>query len=385
MIGLRPLTRPFGAPSPGKRGIVLGLLLAAATASAAEPSWTASHLTVSGSAALDYRFISGDNPPNNPSSLGINGLGLEAAVKAVAEVGHGVSFSAKVCGGCHGLEIDQAYGEALIHPKFNLRAGRINVPFGELNVRHDPVNFTTPSKPLPYAMGDMLFYGPTQYNLGVVPAPFVDNGVEVFGRFSFGATQLDYSVYAVEGLAGTNEIDWVQTRRLLDNNRTPAGGARLVLTGDDWAIGGSFTGGYYDNADKLGYLMGGIDLYLRRGPVTLRGEALARRTDIDPKVPGYPFQVIDPYVVKAGYYAQLDVQLHPRLIGVLRSDGLLRFGPPLPGSLLQPEANALRQTASVMVRINESFAFKAGYELWMFSGAPYTVRHVGRASLVVGI
>ena len=38
-----------------------------------------------------------------------------------------------------------------------------------------------PSKPLPYAMGDMLFYRPSELNLGVLPTPYVDNGVEVFG------------------------------------------------------------------------------------------------------------------------------------------------------------------------------------------------------------
>ncbi len=361
-------------------------MLVATASPGAEPTWAQDHLIVSGSAALDYRYTSGDHPPQNPSSLGIDGLGLEATVKAVVDVGHGVSFSAKACGGCHGVELDQAYGEALLHSGFNLRAGRLNVPFGEFNVRHDPVNFTTPSKPMPYAMGDMLFYGPTQFNLGVVPTPFVDNGAEVFGRVGLGATtQLDYSLYVVEGLAGENEIDFVQTRRLLDNNRTPAGGARLVLTGDDWSVGASFTGGTYDAADKLGYLMAGLDAYLRLGRFTLRAEALGRRTDVDPAAPGYPYALIDHFVVKAGWYAQLDVQLHPKLVGVLRSDGVFRFGPPLPGSDLSPRAGALRETIALMFRLNENFALKADYELWTFDGAPYSTRHVARASLVVGI
>ncbi|MFT3842094.1 MAG: hypothetical protein QM723_34200 [Myxococcaceae bacterium] len=366
------------------RVVSLVAVVLGAAAWGADPGWS-SHLIVSGSAAVDYRYISGDNPPSNPSSLGINGLGLEAAVKAVVDVGHGVSFSAKVCGGCHGIEVDQAYGEALIHPRFNLRAGRINVPFGEFNVRHDPVNFTTPSKPLPYAMGDLLYYGPSQFNLGVVPAPFIDNGAEVFGRFGLGKVSLDYSLYVVEGLAGTNEIDFVQSRRYLDNNRTPAGGARLILSGDDWSLGASFTGGTYDAADKRAYLMAGLDLYARLGRVVFRAEALGRRTDIDPTLAGYPFQVIDPFVVKAGYYAQLDLTLHPNWILVARTDGLFRFGPPLPGSPLSPTAFVLRQTLALMARINENFAVKADYELWTFDGTPYPTTHVGRASLVVGI
>ena len=109
-------------------------------------------LTFSGSAAVDYRFISGPRPPTNPSSLGITALNLEVAAKVVAEVGHGVSFTVKACGGCHGIELDQAYGELRVRDEVNLRVGRINVPFGEFNVRHDPANFSTPSKPLMYAM-----------------------------------------------------------------------------------------------------------------------------------------------------------------------------------------------------------------------------------------
>jgi hypothetical protein len=113
----------------------------------------------SGSAAVDYRLVSGNTALQNPSPLGINGLTFEVAQKIVAEVGHGVSFSIKACGGCHGIEIDQGYGELRLKPFFNVRAGRLNVAFGEFSMRHDPANFSTPSKPLPYAMGDMLQYG----------------------------------------------------------------------------------------------------------------------------------------------------------------------------------------------------------------------------------
>ena len=189
----------------------------------------------------------------------------------------------------------------------------------------------------------------------------------------------------MEGLAGTNEIDFAQTRRLLDNNKTPAGGARLILTGDDWALGGSFTGGTYDRDDKLTYLMAGVDFYLRVWRLTFRAEALGRRTAIDNTVTGYPYTVIDPIVLKLGWYGQVDIAIHSRVTAVLRSDGIQRWGAPLPGSDLTPDARVLRQTAAVMVRINESFAFKLDYELWTFSGAPYITRHVGRASLVVGI
>ncbi len=340
---------------------------------------------LSGSAALDYRYIAGPNPQENPSPLGIAGLTFEVAQKVVAEVGHGFSFTVKACGGCHGIEVDQGFGELRLKPFFNLRAGRINVPFGEFTVRHDPANFSTPSKPLPYAMGDMLQYGREGFNLGIVPGPWVDNGLELFGSASLGkTTQLDYAVYVVKGLAGDNDFDFAHSRSYLDNNRTPAFGARLVLTGDDWAIGGSFSAGTYDSKDALWYAMGGLEAYARFGPVTLRAEALARRTDLDPVASGYAYRLIDAWFLKAGWYAQLDWAVIPQLTLIVRSDGLQRWGMPLPGSELAPVAGVQRQTVAALVRVHENVALKADYELWTFSGAPYQLRHVARAGVVVG-
>lgn len=351
----------------------------------AAQSFASDALLFSGSASLDYRYISGPNPPTNPSLLGISALGLEVAAKAVVDVGHGVSFTVKACGGCHGVELDQAYGEANIVDAFNVRLGRINVPFGEFNLRHDPSNFSTPSKPLPYAMGDMLYYGPQGFNLGIVPAPYVENGLELFGTFSLGThVQLDYSLYGAKGLAGSNDIDFVESRRYLDNNKVPAFGARLVLSGPEWALGVSGSAGTYDPADALWYVMAGVDLYGRIGPVKLRAEALGRRTDLDPAAVGYAYRLIDRFFLKAGWYAQLEWEAHPRFTLVLRSDGLHRFGMPLPGSDLSPTAGMYRQTAAVLGRLTENLALKVDYELWSFYGVAYEMRHVARAALVFG-
>lgn len=347
--------------------------------------FAADPLTFGASASLDYRWISGPNPPQNPSLLGINSLGLEVAAKAVVDIGHGTSFTIKACGGCHGLELDQAYGEVLYVDGLNVRAGRINVPFGEFNTRHDVANFVTPSKPLPYAMGDMLFYTSQGFNLGIVPTPFIDNAVEVFGTFSLGSrAQLDYSLYAGKGLAGNNDYDFAASRSYLDNNRSPAGGARVVLSGGDWAFGGSVNAGTYDPKDKLTSVMGGVELYFRIGKVTFRGEGLLRRTELDPAAPGYAYQVIDTFMLKAGWYGQLDFELHRKLILALRSDGIHRFGLPLPGSDLSPEAGVQRQTVALLFRITENFALKGDYELWTFSGVDYRTRHMARFAIVFG-
>ena len=358
--------------------IILLVGLSSAIAFAADP------LTFGASASLDYRFISGPKVPTNPSALGINSLGLEVAAKAVVDIGHGASFTIKACGGCHGIELDQAFGEVLYVDALNVRAGRINVPFGEFNTRHDPANFVTPSKPLPYAMGDMLFYTPQGFNLGIVPTPFIDNGVEVFGTFNLGPkAQLDYSLYAGKGLAGTNDYDFASSRAYLDNNRTPSAGARVVLAGADWAVGGSVNAGAYDPKDSLLSVMAGVELYLRLGRVTFRGEGLLRRTDLDPGA-GYAYEALDTFIQKVGWYGQLDFELNRKFVLAVRSDGLHRFGLPLPGSDLSPSAGMQRQTVAGLFRITENFALKADYELWTFSGVAYQTRHVARLALVFG-
>ena len=43
-----------------------------------------------------------------------------------------------------------------------------------------------------------------EWNMGVLPAPYVDNGIEICGTHWFGlALQVDYAAYAVGVCAGT--------------------------------------------------------------------------------------------------------------------------------------------------------------------------------------
>ena len=357
--------------------ILLALLLGA-TAHATD-------VTLAGSIALDYRQFFGA-PSKTPSLLGIDSIGLEVAQKAIVDVSHGVSVSVKVCAGCHGLEVDQAYAEVHLAEAANLRVGRINVPLGEFNARHDPTNYTPPSKPLPYAMGDMLHYGPEGFNLGIIPTPYSDNGIELFGSLPLGeAAQLDYTLYAVKGLAGTNDFDFAASRRFQDNNHTPGVGGRLVGTAGSFALGASIAAGAYDPSDKQRYLIVGLETYARVGKVVLRGEALARQTELDPAAAGYSFKLIDPWFTKLGWYAQADLEATEWLTLLYRIDGLHRLGVPLPQSELDSSnARILRHTVGGLVRFKGGLMMKAGYEYWTFFGAPYAPAHVARIALVFG-
>src|SRR5215831_642622 len=264
--------------------------------------------TFSGSGALDYRgFVGGATDRVDPNVIGINSLALELSHKIVVDVTERIGVTLKICFGCHGIEVDQGYAELHGSDFWNLRIGRFNVPIGEFNVRHDPANYTTPSKPLPYAMGDMLHYTRDAFNLGVVPTPYSDDGVEIFGGAALTPGFLvDYSIYAVKGFTGQNDLDFAASRRFTDGNSTPAAGARLVASIGPVSIGGSVAGGTYDANDKLAYWIFGGEAYARIRRFVLRGEYIVRRTDIDTTAPGYQFEIKEPYFIKRGWYGQID-------------------------------------------------------------------------------
>jgi len=356
---------------------VVWALLALST-HAGEPTFT-------GYGYLDHREFIGTNTGQvaTPRSFGIDGTTLEVAEKVVVDVTQGVNVNMKMCFGCHGIELAQGYGEWQANDKVNIRLGRFNVPVGEFNTRSDPTNYTTPSKPLPYAMGDMLFYLPAGFNLGVVPTPYVDNGIEVFGSLASSKDlQFDYSVYAVKGFSGTNDLDFVQSRNYIDNNHTPAVGTRLVLSSGDFSVGASAGGGFYDPKDSLRYGYAGAELYWRVSSLVFRGEVIDRLTEFDPTVPGYRFAITDHYFSKLGWYAQADWNATEWLSLMYRSDGLHRMGMPLPGSdISSPQAGIFRQTVAFLAR-RKQFAVKGGYEYWHVYGAPYASQHVIRVGLM---
>jgi hypothetical protein len=342
-------------------------------------------VTFAGSGALDYRAFAGHRPPGSdlPSAIGTESLVFELAQKLIVDVSPRMSATVKICFGCHGIEVDQAFAELHLTDSVNFRIGRINVPVGEFNTRHDPANYTAPSKPLPYAMGDMLYYGRDDFNLGVVPTPYVDDGIEVFGSVAMGEVLFDYSVYGVKGFAGQNDLDFAASRRFADNNLTPAVGGRAVLSVGPVSIGGSIGGGNYDAHDELAYFLFGGEAYARWGPFVLRGEYIARRTDINPKLPGYRFAIRETYIIKEGYYGQLDWELGENLSLIYRFDALNRNGVPLPGSRIDEVfAGIQRHTGAVALRPWGGVLLKAGYERWLFSGVPFPDQHVVRVGVI---
>ena len=139
--------------------------------------------------------------------------------------------------------------------------GRFSPSFGSFNLRHDPANHRLSDKPLPYDMGRMLRL--RGWNLGVLPSPFPDNGLELGGKLSFSSgSSLDYAAYAVSGFKGdarAADIDFAQSRDgnvyYVDNNGRPTFGrlTSLALIAGAPAILGAWIGGYV-TSDILGVL-----------------------------------------------------------------------------------------------------------------------------------
>lgn len=318
------------------------------------------------------------------------GMNAEAAFKVVADVQDHVSASAKVCYGCHGFMADMAYFDWTIADPINVRAGRFPVPFGEFYLRHDPANHRSATKPLPYEMGRMLRR--TQYNLAVLPEPYPDNGVEIFGTFRGDTVELSYSAYAVAGLKGdaaTGDLDFIRSRSeyVADNNRSPAAGGRLTLAFPNlplaawrwFALGLSGMWGHYDDDDSLTYMLAGADLYTRFDKVNLRGEVMVRRTEIPDTPELFRHDLRDLFVQRDGFYVELDGPLGGAFEWLARVDGFRRDGPvPLASALESADSRILRYTGGFNILPTTGIKLKLSYEYWHFTDfAAAQVVHTG--------
>jgi len=337
-----------------------------------------------GSGQLDYFLVPDAANGAGPRSA-YDGFTTEVALKVAADVSDHLSANVKVCYGCHGFELPMAYFDYRVADELAFRVGRFSPSFGAFNIRHDPANHTTSDKPLPYDMGRML--RPADWNLGVLPSPFPDNGVEVGGTHWFGErAQLDWAAYAVSGFrapTGANDLVWglSQTRagNLTDNNGRPAGGGRVVATfrvgeANDVTVGGSVMYGTWDPANRFYYLIGGGDLAARIGRTQVRLEYLVRRQTFAPD-PAVPYKLVVPpsgveTFGKHGAYLEVERAMTETLTLLARADGLYRAGNLPADSPLAPRAAVFRYTAAAALALAPGFRLKASAELWAFSNDP---------------
>lgn len=353
--------------------------------------------TFAGSAQVDYHLVPSQRGANG-SAISFDGFTAEASLKLAVDLNDHLSANVKVCYGCHGFEADMAYVDLRVVDELNFRLGRMSPSFGAYNLRHDPANHRLSDKPLPYDMGRMLRM--REWNMGVLPSPFPDNGVEIDGTHWFGqGAQLDYAVYLVSGFKAqrdADDLDFTQSRSgsayYVDNNGRPTAGARLAVTAKlssvtDLTAGGSAMHGTFDPANDLRYTILGGDVSLRVVRTSVRFEYLVRRQDFDTSDPTR-FKYAVPanrgdFFAKHGAYAEIEHPLGDRVDVVVRVDGMLRVGNVLVGSPLEQESSVGRLTLGSSFAVDPNLRLKGSTELWGFSDRDER-GHVREVSFHVG-
>ncbi|MBL0219666.1 MAG: hypothetical protein IPQ07_38100, partial [Myxococcales bacterium] len=242
---------------------------------------------VAGSIQLDYLAVPTDR---NARLTTLDGGTVELSLRMTKDFTKNTSASIKVCFACHGFEAGMGFVEVRAADELRVRVGRMTPAFGSFPQRHDPANHMSSDKPLPYDMGRMLRRN--DWDEGILPAPWVDNGIEVAGTHFWSGGQFDYAVFAISGPKGSPDaadFDFTLSRApeqyYVDNNSEPSFGARLSTALDVTedvlvTLGASFMAGHYDPARKLTYGILGADAVVRLGKLYLRAEYLIRRTEM---------------------------------------------------------------------------------------------------------
>jgi hypothetical protein len=347
------------------------LAVAIAVSSPAPIAHAETHRTIAGSLQLDYLAVPTDR---NAHTSTLDGLTAELSLKMSIDFTPSASATDKVCFACHGFEAAAAFVDLRAADELSVRVGRLTPELGSFPLRADPANHRTNDKPLPYDMGRMLHNLP--WNEGILPAPWVDNGVELFGTRFVGGGRVDYAAYILsgpKGQVGASDFDFIASRSpgqyYVDNNSEPVVGARLSGTADldsdghGLTFGASFMTGRYDPDRQLGFLIAGADLVASLDGIVLRGEYLARRTDLT--IGATPNARVD-HFFKHGFYAEAEVPLGS-VDAFARFDGLIRSGAVATDSALTANARLLRYTAGVAIRLSANIRLKSSIEYYQFS------------------
>lgn len=336
-----------------------------------------------GSVQLDYLAVPTEDVGRD---LGIDGATVELSLKLAVDFNDEVSSNVKVCVACHGLEIGMAYFDIRSSDLLNFRVGRFTPQFGSFPLRHDPANHRTSDKPLPYDMGRML--RSSEWNMSVLPTPWVDNGLEISGtKFVGDSGRLDYALYAIGGPKGNTDavdFDFIQSRSrdryYVDNNSRPSVGAKLGASldlSDDLSMSMGLSGmaGHYDPLNDLSYVLLGADLQLRYKRMYWRSEYLVRRTEMalgdDPASrfkygPGED-GIYDRFFIKDGFYSEVEFPVSDKVDLIGRFDGMRRLGNVVATSPLRSESAILRYTAAMAYRLDVGLRIKSSVEFYDFS------------------
>ncbi len=362
------VTTPFGSGAPPA--------VEPAPVAPAAPKSDEGMRAFAGSIQLDYLAVPTDRDARTST---FDGATAEVSLKVTKDFSRHASATVKVCFACHGFELGLGYVELRATDELRVRVGRMLPSFGAFPARHDPANHLTSDKPLPYDMGRML--ARETWNEGILPAPWVDNGIELAGTRFWDSGRIDYAAFLVSGPKGSPDavdFDFTLSRApeqyYVDNNSQPAIGGRLSGTFDfservSVSVGASAMAGHYDPERNLGFAIGGVDASVTVDKLVVRGEYLLRRTEMAPgSDPGMRFKYVleDTYFVKDGFYVEGELPVGP-VTAIARWDGLRRDGNLLVTSPLSSRSSVLRYTGGLAVKLPSKIQVKTSIELYQFS------------------
>lgn len=230
--------------------------------------------------------------------------------------------SQKNCPPGSGLSGGQAGAEEI---EATVEAGRLVVPFGAFSSQVNPGVYRTVSRPLMFNMGQRVY----DENIGdpVLPMPFSDEGAELHISIPlFESITMAMDTYVVNGLQGSNNINFDDSRDYVDNNSTPAVGGRWTLGNNSLRFGSSIISGRYNanagtgpNNSGLDFLIYGADAtYHFKDIVRVQAEFAQRNTNsfYDLATPLYATDHV------SGWYVESEVLLsrEARLSALMRWD-----------------------------------------------------------------
>lgn len=320
--------------------------------------------------------------PQFDHSLANEGIVGEFSMSArVTHRDSGLSASVRACWGCHGIELEQAFLEWRPASFFSLKAGRMDINAGSFNARHDFNTRRTISKPLTRIMGNMVRQD--EFNLGILPAPYVDNALSAGLDIDAGFMGWNLEGIIMTGLKGgsaANDIDFLQSRQFADVNNEPSLGARMGFELPMLSLNFAYLWGNYDPEGRRSYNLVSADARLRLGPLTLEGEFAWRETEFaNTGSPGG-----EAHFQKFGWWVMLDWQVVAGLHLTAAADALYvtniflgSFGPtPDPVQAVTDDKNRIVRllggvsyvtVGGLLLRLNaEYWEFTDFNDAWVF-------------------
>lgn len=169
-------------------------------------------------------------------------------------------------------------------PRFEaeLKAGRLQVPFGAFSAKVHPGAHRAVTIPLMFNMGRRV--NPDRARPPVLPLPYSDEGADLHSELHYYDASATLDLYVVNGLQGFGPgVQFSPTRSYTDNNSDGAFGTRVTVGTRDLRVGGSLVSGQMqdEGTPELSFHVSGVDaaLSLWDNQLRLSFEYAIRRND----------------------------------------------------------------------------------------------------------